>query len=89
VWLLLLLQGAQKHLKENVMQSDNVSAHATKEDENPELAGELSIAGCNVFGRRDAFTTGGAVRLSHAGSHNPGLPSQQQSPQHMPSWPQC
>ena len=40
VWL-LLLQGAQKHLKENVMQSDNVAARATKEDENPELAGEL------------------------------------------------
>jgi hypothetical protein len=35
-------KGAQKHLKENVMQSDNVSAHAVREDENPELAAARS-----------------------------------------------
>jgi hypothetical protein len=58
----LLLQGAQKHLKENVMQSDNVSAHATKEDENPELAGELHAAGCVHLACHEASAVPGAGR---------------------------
>ena len=32
-------QGAQKHLKENVMQQDNVSARGQSEVDNPELVG--------------------------------------------------
>lgn len=62
--VLLPLQGAQKHLKENVMQSDNVSAHAVKEDENPELAGEAYAAGCEHLAGRDASTDRQTARRS-------------------------